>query len=416
MNYREPANPPSAAHPGAHRRTIGASFVVGVAALLLALTASARAGGEVDLEGNPFRGRETFGAKGCTRCHSVWGHGGELGPDINVAVAGKAWYELVGDFWNHTPRMIDEVNEWGYAWPTLDPREMADTLSYLYYLRLFDEPGDAVRGADTYARLHCDECHKLGGAGGLGGGSLDRFSAFPSPTPLAQAMWNAGPRMQQEQLRRGSPIPQFTGHEMADLQAYIRAEGLRKGREVELQPLPNPMRGAEIYRDKRCAVCHESTRGQAPNITRSALSKTVSEITGLLWNHSYAMNEQMATRGIPFPRFEGTELSDLIAHLHFLGYTGEDGDPETGAVVFVEKGCADCHGAGVEDVPDLTAALERTDRAGLAAAMWNHAPQMHRAMAEKAPFWPKFEPGEMRSLAAYLRSLALQGGDEEHGP
>jgi hypothetical protein len=38
--------------------------------------------------------------------------------------------------------------------------------------------------------------------------------------------------------------------------------------------------------------------------------------------------------------------------------------------------------------------------------MWNHAPQMHRLMAEKAPFWPKFEPGEMRDLVAYLRRLA----------
>jgi hypothetical protein len=35
---------------------------------------------------------------------------------------------------------------------------------------------------------------------------------------------------------------------------------------------------------------------------------------------------------------------------------------------------------------------------------------MHRLMAEKAPFWPKFEPGEMRDLAAYLRSLAPASG------
>jgi hypothetical protein len=60
--------------------------------------------------------------------------------------------------------------------------------------------------------------------------------------------------------------------------------------------------------------------------------------------------------------------------------------------------------------PDLSAVLQRTDRASLAAAMWNHAPQMHRLMAEKAPFWPKFEPGEMGNLVAYLRSLARPSG------
>lgn len=42
----------------------------------------------------------------------------------------------------------------------------------------------------------------------------------------------------------------------------------------------------------------------------------------------------------------------------------------------------------------------------LASAMWNQAPQMHRTMAERTSFWPKFEPGEMRNLAAYLWTLA----------
>lgn len=383
--------------------------------LWFALVVGAHAGGDAILEGNPFKGREIFGDKGCSRCHSVWGHGGELGPDITVVIVGKAWYELVGDFWNHTPRMLDEVAARGYSWPTLEPGEMADTLSYLYYLRLFDEPGDAERGEATYARLRCSDCHTLGGQGGPGGGPLDRFGQYLSPSPLAQAMWNAGPRMRTEQLRRGGAIPQIGGHDMAELQAYIRAEGLRVGREVELQPLPDPIRGARIYQDKRCGVCHDSSRGQAPDITRAALSKTVSEIYGLLWNHSYAMGAEMATRGVPFPRFEGAELADLISHLYFLGYVGEEGDTEAGATVFTAKGCADCHGQDVEGAPDLAVALDRTDRAGLAAAMWNHAPQMHGLMAEQSPFWPKFEPGEMRNLAAYLRELTRSAGENAPG-
>jgi cytochrome c551/c552 len=386
---------------------------------LAALAAGVSGAAQPASDGNPFRGREIFHQKGCTRCHAIWGHGGSLGPDITVAVAGKTWDELVGDFWNHTPRMIDEVNQRGYAWPTLDPQEMADTLSYLYYLRLFDEPGDPARGGDAFARFECNGCHTLGGRGGRGGGPLDRFGMYPSTTPLAQAMWNAGPRMQQEQLRRGSPIPQFTGHEMADLQAHIRAEGRRDGREVELQSLPNPSRGALVYRTKQCGACHDRAQGGAPDLTRSALSKTVSEITGLLWNHSYAMGAAMAARGVRFPRFEGGELSDLIAHLYFRGYLGEAGDPARGSAVFRDKGCAGCHTPGGAGAPDLAAVLQRTDRAGLASAMWNHAPQMHRLMGEKAPFWPKFEPGEMRHLAAYLRSLARaprSAGDVRVGP
>jgi hypothetical protein len=58
----------------------------------------------------------------------------------------------------------------------------------------------------------------------------------------------------------------------------------------------------------------------------------------------------------------------------------------------------------MEGVPDLAAAADGTDRIGLAAAMWNHAPEMYRLMAETSPFWPKFEPGERRNLAAYIRT------------
>ena len=373
---------------------------------LAALGTGVRGADQPASEGSPVRGRELFGQKGCIRCHSIWGRGATLGPDITVVVSGKTWDELVGDFWNHTPRMIDQVSRRGYPWPSLDAQEMADVLSYLYYLRLFDEPGNAVRGGDTFARLQCDGCHTLGGRGGTVGRALDQFGAYPSPTPLAQAMWNAGPRMQREQLRRGSAIPQFTGHELADLQAYIRAEGRRTGRNVELQPLPSPTRGEAVYRAKRCGVCHDRGPGRAPDITRAALSKTSSEITGLLWNHSYAMGTMMAARGVPFPRFQGSELSDLVAYLYFRGYLGEEGDSERGAAVFRNKGCSACHGASLAGAPDLAAVLKRTDRAGLASAMWNHAPQMHRLMAEKAPFWPKFEPGEMRDLAAYLRRVS----------
>jgi cytochrome c551/c552 len=379
-----------------------------LAAIFVAGAASAQ-------EGNPFLGRQRFEEKGCTACHSVWGHGGRLGPEMSVAVTGKSFYELVGDFWNHTPQMIDRVSGLGGAWPTLDPAEMADLLSYLYYLRLFDEPGDVARGAQAYVRLQCVSCHSLGKQGGSLASALDRFSAYTSSTALAQAMWNAGPRMQQAQVRTGTPIPQFSGHDMADIQTYIRAEGQRPGREVVLEPLPNPTRGAAVYKGKGCGACHDGAGRSAPDLARSTLSKSAAEITGLLWNHSYAMGARMGARGIRFPQFTGTEMADLIANLYFLGYVGREGDPKVGAVVFSQKGCASCHKDGTAGAPNLAGLAKHTDRAGLASAMWNHAPEMHRTMAERASFWPKFEPGEMRNLAAYLETLARVSGPAPAG-
>jgi mono/diheme cytochrome c family protein len=373
--------------------------------LLVLASAGAVRAAEPAIEGSPFRGRELLTQKLCTQCHSVWGHGGLQGPELSTAVAGKNWLDLVGDFWNHTPRMIDAMAARGHKWPTLDRKEMADLLSYLYYLRLFDEPGDAGQGFVSWTRLGCSTCHSLAGGGGARGGALDQFSTYPSPVILAQAMWNAGPTMQRDQIGRGSAIPNFSKDEMADLQAYIRARGLRGDRQVELLPLPDPLRGAAVFESKRCAACHRRLGGGGPDLGSLALRLTVSEISGTLWNHSYAMGDMMRARGIPFPRFEGTEMADLISYLYFLGFLGEHGEPGRGASVFKERGCTSCHGGGGKAV-SLTGSKAASDPIALSAAMWNHAPEMHDLMAERGVAWPTFDPGDMEDLAAYLRKAA----------
>jgi mono/diheme cytochrome c family protein len=387
----------------------------GLAALPLSLLVMTIAvADESPVQGDPFRGRELLSEKLCTQCHSVWGHGGSVGPDISTAVAEKNWLELVGDFWNHTPRMIDAMGRKGHSWPTLERREMADLLSYLYYLRLFDDPGDAGRGSIAYSQLHCSTCHSLGGQGGSSGGPLDRFSAYPSPVLLAQAMWNAGPAMQRVQLAQESAIPIFARDEMADIQAFIRARGLRRDRRVELLPLPDPSQGAAVFHAKRRDSCHRAGgRGEGPDLDSSTIHLTVSEISGILWNHSYAMSDRMRARGIPFPRFDGTEMADLIAYLHFLGFFGEHGRREEGESVFRDRGCAGCHSGPDARAVDLATSQVAADPVAVAAAMWNHAPEMHELMAEEAVAWPTFDPGDMENLAAYLRGLAPTGGSQD---
>ena len=395
------------------RRAALRSLLFALIVLLLALSATAMDG--EPLQGDPLRGRDLLSEKLCTKCHSVWGHGGELGPDISTAVAGKSWFDLVGDFWNHTPRMIDAMAEKGHSWPTLDRGEMADLLSYLYYLRLFDEPGDARRGSIVFSQLQCSSCHSLGERGGAGGGPLDGFSAYPSPVVLARAMWNSGPEMQREQLARGTDIPNFTGQEMADIQAFIRSQGIRTDRRVELLPLPDPSRGAAVFVSKQCVKCHSAGRGgEGPDLSTSALHLTVSEISGILWNHSYAMHDRMRARGIAFPTFEGSEMADLLSYLHFLGFFGKQGNAAVGERIFAERGCAECHAGAEAKAVDLSTSRAAADPIDLSAAMWNHAPEMHGLMADQAVAWPKFDPGDMEHLAAFLRKLA--SGEKQERP
>ena len=382
--------------------------------MIFLLAGPAHAADTAAMRGDPFRGRELLGQKLCTQCHSVWGHGGVLGPDMSAAVAGKNWPDLVGDFWNHTPSMIDAMASRGHSWPTLDHREMADLLSYLYYLRIFDEPGDATAGSIAYSQMQCVSCHSLGLSGEKRGGPLDKFSAYPSPVMLAQAMWNSGPVMQRYQLGHGTPIPTFLRNEMADIQAFIRSRGLRSGGEVSLMPLPDPAKGAAVYGAKRCGSCHRPEGREAPALGVSVINMTVSEISGILWNHSYAMNDRMRARGIPFPVFKGSEMADLISYLHFLGFFKEKGDPLRGRMVVKEKGCASCHEGSASAAKALAGNPAAGDPIALSAAMWNHAPEMHRLMAEKSVAWPKFDRGEMADLAAHLRSVAAPKGDTGH--
>jgi len=48
------------------------------------------------------------------------------------------------------------------------------------------------------------------------------------------------------------------------------------------------------------------------------------------------------------------------------------------------------------------------DPVALSASMWNHAPQMHELMAKRSAPWPKFEPGDMEDLAAFLQTLKIE--------
>ena len=396
------------------RRRRGAVVCVALIGTLLAAGVTSGAPTQQALEGNPFRGRSLFVDKLCIECHSVWGHGGAVGPEIVRVVAGKSLQQLSGEFWNHTPRMIEEITTRGYDWPTIERDEMADLLNYLYYLRLFDDPGDPVRGVAIYERHRCGVCHALGGEGGIVGQPLDKFSAYTSPVPLAQAMWNEGPAMRQAQTATGTPIPQFSANEVVDLQAYIREHGTRGGDErVTLLSLPDPAHGEEVFRNKRCLACHGTGRAGAPDLGAAALRMSAAEISGILWNHSYAMQNQMAEVGIPFPRFRDNELADLISYLHLIGYRGQKGDASRGARVWSEKGCLTCHDNQNVDAPDLVSSQVWADTIALSSAMWNHAPDMHDLMGEHGVPWPKFEERDMEDLTAYLQQLSSRAPKAE---
>lgn len=363
------------------------------------------------IPGDPIAGGRIFVARQCVRCHSIWGNGGTLGPDFALVGAGRSLQQLAGMFWNHTPRMIETVRARGIDWPTLTESELADVISYIYYVKLFDEPGDPVLGERWFLEKQCVQCHAVGGVGGAVGPPLDAYARYIAPIALAQGMWNHGPSMQARQAAEGIPMPTFIGREMADVQAYIRRMSSLRDRDVVLLQPPNPNVGRELFSGKGCVRCHgqagEGTR-YGPNLLKATQQLRVSEIAGQLWNHSAKMAAAMRDRGITFPQFRGTEMADVIAFLYYLRFYETEGDLPTGEVLFAEKGCANCHtpDEGPSIGPDLSKSQAVLTPLGLATAMWDHAPAMYDRMQSADVEWPRFEGNEMRDLSVYLRSLA----------
>lgn len=397
-------------HSGKLRRRGTLGVLVSVC-LVRAATATAQS--SQTFPGDPTAGRRIFAERGCVSCHSIWGNGGTLGPDFALVGAGRTLQQLAGLFWNHTPRMIETVRGSGFAWPTFTEQQLADIISYIYYVKLFDEPGDADLGERWFRERRCEQCHAVGGRGGRLAPRLDGYARYIAPIMLAEGMWNSGPQMQAMQSARGVPIPLFVGRELADIQAYIRRESRLRERDLVLLSPPDPENGRRLFASKACVRCHGSGgRGTAfgPDLRRATQRLQVSEIAGQLWNHSSQMAQVMRARGITFPRFRGTEMADIIAFLYYLRFYETGGSVRAGELVYWQKGCSTCHAGTGRIGPDLSSSEFIRTPLALATAMWNHAPAMYDRVQRQQVEWPRFEGEEMRDLAVYLRSLAAGPG------
>jgi mono/diheme cytochrome c family protein len=96
----------------------------------------------------------------------------------------------------------------------------------------------------------------------------------------------------------------------------------------------------------------------------------------------------------------------VVARAQPLFSSGQD--PVAGARLFRDKGCAGCHtvdGKGGGVGPDLSRTTRPRTFYDLAAALWNHAPQMASAMKRAGVQRPKLSARESGHIAAYLFTL-----------
>ena len=243
--------------------------------------------------GDAGRGKSLFTSKHCAECHRLtdW-------QSIDQPMA------LVNALWNHAATMRQEFAAKKLKWPELTAQDLTDMLVYLRNLpsalsaptRLEITAG--TNGLVLFDSKGCAACH-------IGKIALTSRLKGKTLTDIAVAMWNHEPRM------AATPAPLSPG-DMREIVSYLWAAQF-------FEDAGNPAAGARVFAAKRCATCHNDASTAAPKLIgtgRPLNAANATTIVSVLWHHGPQMLDQMKTKGIAWPRFEGSDMANLIAYLN----------------------------------------------------------------------------------------------------
>lgn len=281
--------------------------------------------------------------------------------------------------------------------------------------------GDPAAGRAVIERSGCLACHTVNGNGDGSARDLAFRSVFhrQSPAETAAVMWNHAPKMWESMGDGDAVSVSVSVSDAEDVFAYFRSVRYFDLRGEVIQ-------GKKIFSKKGCASCHELDTQTGRTTDASPISEwdtlfDTAAWTSSLWNHAGTMFEEMERSGKAWPNLSEQEMVDLLLYLRT---TVERTHPiheltiserSSGKTVFNSRGCVDCHTLG-ESTPgkvDLakTARNART-MSGLAAAMWNHIPEMYGKKAETNGHLDSLTPAQVASLASFFYS---EGAFSERG-
>ena len=361
---------------------------------------------------DPAKGSRLFVSKGCVRCHALQGEGGKIGPDFGRVDLGNTQLDMAAKLWNHIPSMNVGMERARMIKPNMTGQEFTEISAYLYFLKFFDEPGDATRGRSIFNEKGCSSCHSLSGKGREGEPGLDQFPQNISPVFLTQSIWNHGPVMIAHMVKVGMKWPEFKGTEMMDLLEYIKVNA-KGAKETAFITPGNPREGKQVFVAKGCIKCH-AVRGEggkeAEDLGKRAKTfyKSLTQIASIMWNKGPSVLGKMSQTQTGIPKFTPKEMADLIAYLYFLHFTDEPGNPVNGKRIFSESGCSKCHGLEGKPGEMMTISLSKYQKAvspmDIVASLWNHSTEIEKAMREKGISWPRFKKGELADLLEFIRN------------
>jgi cytochrome c2 len=171
-------------------------------------------------------------------------------------------------------------------------------------------------------------------------------------------------------------------------------------------------RGAKLFQSQGCIQCH-SVNGQGGRLAADLghiadRGYTPAALASTMWNHAPAMWGALRSAGEKPASLNEQAAGDLFAFFYSARFFEQPGDAARGKRVFVERRCSGCHGVGVAAAskalpPDQWTVSE--DPVALAAAMWNHSPQMLAEVLGAKKRWPELTAQDLTDLLVYVRNL-----------
>ena len=272
----------------------------------------------IDRAGDASAGQRVFDGKGCVRCHSVGGTGGQSAPELSKIAAGSNSNAWTLTMFNHAGSMVAPITSTLGQWPQFTGNEMNDLIAYVSLSA--PQPSTNTREISGNAELgwgvfqsRCMPCHSVRGQGGSVGPELGPERDLPLTTAqFASVLWNHAPAMlRQARENRISP-PVLQGNDMADLRTFLAS--LRY-----FEPTGSPLVGERVFSDRGCAACHGRTAEgtqTGPGLRSGTEAYTTITFAAALWRHGPRMIDRAQELGIPWPTLKATDLGDLVSFLN----------------------------------------------------------------------------------------------------
>lgn len=254
--------------------------------------------------GDAGHGKRLFEGRRCAECHGLTEAIEAGAKPVSRRESLDSPIALATAMWNHGAGMSREMKLRELVWVRLSAQDLTDILVYLRNLPSTHEISGVFQattgqgGEELFTSKGCANCR-------TGELSLAARLKHETLTGIATSMWNHQPRMNARQ----SPAVHIELEEMRVLVSYLWARRF-------FEDSGNAIRGKRVFTAKKCSVCHDDRASGTPSLARGPNAFTGVSMVTALWHHGPAMLESFREKKLPWPRFDGTQMSDLIAYLN----------------------------------------------------------------------------------------------------